>query len=169
MQDTRMGLKTATEGSVILSNEVSGLVITSLYWIKIRAVRWKVSDQSSCRAVRWKVSDQSSCRAVRWKVSDQSSCWVVRWKVSDQSSCRAVRWKVSDQSSCRTVRWKVSDQSSCTIYNFFHFWNTIKCMAFSFSTKLKDASCSWNLPQAIFIEKNGAIISLVVTRCTLVI
>ena len=46
---------------------------------------------------------------------------------------------------------------------------TIRRLAFLFSTKLKDASSSWNLPQAIFIEKNGAIISLIVIRCTFVI
>lgn len=36
---------------------------------------------------------------------------------------------------------------------------TIRRLAFLFSAKLKDASHSWNLPQAIFIEKNGVIIS----------
>ena len=46
---------------------------------------------------------------------------------------------------------------------------TIHRLAFLFSTKLKDVSRSWNLPQAIFIEKNGAIISLIVIRCTFVI
>ena len=38
-------------------HEVFGLVITPLYQIKIRAVRWKVSDQSSgtiYNAVVWK-------------------------------------------------------------------------------------------------------------------
>ena len=47
MQDKRCVLKTATEGNVIFPNEVFGQVTTSLYWIKIRAVRWRVSDQSS--------------------------------------------------------------------------------------------------------------------------
>ena len=42
-----MGLTAATEGNVIFPNEVFGRVITYLYCIKIRAVRWKVSDQSS--------------------------------------------------------------------------------------------------------------------------
>ena len=67
---------------------------------------------------------------------------------------------------------------------------TIRTLAFLFSSKLKDASRSWNLPQAIFIETNGAIkaiytrenktrlifsringpiISLIVIRCTFVI
>ena len=46
---------------------------------------------------------------------------------------------------------------------------TIRRLAFLLSTKLQDASRSWNLPQAIFIEKNGAIISLIVIRCTFVI
>ena len=36
MQDKRIGLKAATEGNVIFPNDVFGLVITSLYWIKIR-------------------------------------------------------------------------------------------------------------------------------------
>ena len=40
---------------------------------------------------------------------------------------------------------------------------------FTISTNLKHASRSWNLPQAIFIEKNGAIISLLVIRFTFVI
>ena len=48
MQDKQMALKTATEGNVIFRNEVSGLVKTSLCWAKIRAVKWKVPDQSSC-------------------------------------------------------------------------------------------------------------------------
>ena len=48
MQDKQMALKTATEGNVIFRNEVSGLVKTSLCWTKIRAVKWKVPDQSSC-------------------------------------------------------------------------------------------------------------------------
>ena len=38
----------------------------------------------------------------------------------------------------------------------------MNCMNFLFSTKLKDVLRSWNLLQAVFIEKNGAIISLVV-------
>ena len=37
-------------------------------------------------------------------------------------------------------------------------------MVFQFNTKLKDASRSWNLPQAKLIEKNGAIISVAVIR-----
>ena len=45
---------------------------------------------------------------------------------------------------------------------------TIRRHAFLFSSKLKHVSRSWNLPQAIFIEKNGAVISLVVFRCTFV-
>ena len=53
MQDKQMGLKSATVANVIFPNEVFRLVITYLYWIKIknRAVRWKVSDQSS-RAIQ---------------------------------------------------------------------------------------------------------------------
>ena len=42
-------------------------------------------------------------------------------------------------------------------------------LAFLFSTNLKDALRFWNLQQAIFIGKKiGAIISLVVIRCTFV-
>ena len=45
---------------------------------------------------------------------------------------------------------------------------TIRRLASLFSTNLKHALSSWNLPQAIFIEKkNEAIISLVVIRCAL--
>ena len=43
------------------------------------------------------------------------------------------------------------------------------CMAFLFRIKLKDASRSCGLPEAIFIEKNGTIISVVVIQCTVVI
>ena len=74
MKDNRMELKTATEGNVIFPNEVFGLVITSLYWIKTWALRWKV-------------------------------CYL----------------------------------SSCTIYSFFHFSKMMNCVAFLFSTNLKDA------------------------------
>ena len=45
---------------------------------------------------------------------------------------------------------------------------TIRRLVFLFSTKHKDVLLSWNLPKAIFTEKNGAIISLVVIRCTFV-
>ena len=40
--------KHAVEGNIIFPNEVFGLVIISISWIKIRVVRWKVSDQSFC-------------------------------------------------------------------------------------------------------------------------
>ena len=52
---------------------------------------------------------------------------------------------------------------------FIHLIQSKKPDAFLFSTKLKHVSRSWNLPQAIFIEKNGAVISLVVIRCTFVL
>ena len=44
---------------------------------------------------------------------------------------------------------------------------TIRRLAFLFSTNLKHALSSWNSPEAIFIEQNVAIISLVVIRCAL--
>ena len=61
-------------------NEVFGLVITSIYWIKIGAVRCKVSDQSSCTLYNF--LHFSSMMNSNWlfyftstQLKDASHCW----------------------------------------------------------------------------------------------
>ena len=80
MQDKRMGPKTATGGNVILPNEVCGLVIASLYWIKIWPVRWKVSDQSSCTIYNqlFHFSNMINCMALPFGTKLKDGC--IYWK-----------------------------------------------------------------------------------------
>ena len=70
------------------------------------------------------------------------------------------RWEVLPTSLICCL--KIVIRSGCAL-------QTIRRLAFLFSTKLKDPLRSWNLPQAILFEKNGAIMSLVIIRCMFVL
>ena len=83
---------------------------------------------------------------------------------------RVRKWR-STPSPC--PRWKVLPTALICCLKIVIRWccalQIIRRLAFLFSTKLKGVLLSWNLPKAIFLEKNGTIISLVVIRCTFVI